>query len=435
MRLLAVIAFVIVLITVIIPNQKYNAAVELYNAGKYEEAIAAFTALDGYKDSAEQIVNSKYSIATELYNAGKYEEAIAAYTALDGYKDSEEQILSCKYIEATELYDAGKYEEAITAFAALNTYKDSTAQIEKCKTAIKDQDYAIAMRLYIAHQYEDAIAAYIALDGYKDSAAQIEKCETAIKDEKYAYAVELYKAAKYGDAIAAFSELDGYKDSAAKVKEIKKIFSDASVGSTVLFGSYYQKNRWSGKEAIEWIVLAKSGHKLLLISKYALSSGKYDNIYNNKYNAKITWETSDTREWLNGTFLNEAFSEAEQRLIRDTLVTADKNPEYSTSPGNNTTDKVFLLSIAEANKYFTSDAARRCVTTDYADAVPYIQYGQTFCSWWLRTPGMDSNRAACVSGEGSISYWGREVDYFWENFFTGKLYYIGIRPALWIDVG
>ena len=49
------IAFVIVLTTVIIPNQKYNAAVELYNAGKYEEAIAAFTALDGYKDSTAQI--------------------------------------------------------------------------------------------------------------------------------------------------------------------------------------------------------------------------------------------------------------------------------------------------------------------------------------------------------------------------------------------
>ena len=41
--------------TVIVPNQKYKAAVELYRAGKYEDAIAAFTALDGYRDSAAQI--------------------------------------------------------------------------------------------------------------------------------------------------------------------------------------------------------------------------------------------------------------------------------------------------------------------------------------------------------------------------------------------
>ena len=37
----------------IIPNIKYNDAITLMDAGKYTEAITAFEALDGYKDSRE----------------------------------------------------------------------------------------------------------------------------------------------------------------------------------------------------------------------------------------------------------------------------------------------------------------------------------------------------------------------------------------------
>jgi len=132
----ACIAFVIVLTTIIIPNSKYNSALNLYNAGKYDEAITAFKALNGYKDSAMQITkcetainDAKYNSALNLYNAGKYEEAITAFKALNGYKDSAMQITKCetvikdeKYNSAVELYNAGKYEEAITAFKALNGY-------------------------------------------------------------------------------------------------------------------------------------------------------------------------------------------------------------------------------------------------------------------------------------------------------------------------
>lgn len=48
---IAVIAIVIVLTKVIIPGSKYNAAVELYDEGRYREAAAAFLALGDYKDS------------------------------------------------------------------------------------------------------------------------------------------------------------------------------------------------------------------------------------------------------------------------------------------------------------------------------------------------------------------------------------------------
>lgn len=48
--IVACIVFVIVLFTVILPSIRYNKAVELYNAGQYEEAITAFEALNGYRE-------------------------------------------------------------------------------------------------------------------------------------------------------------------------------------------------------------------------------------------------------------------------------------------------------------------------------------------------------------------------------------------------
>ena len=402
--LVACIAFVIVLTTVIIPNQKYNAAVELYNAGKYEEAIAAFTALDGYKDSAAQIEKCETAIKDE------------------------------KYASAVELYTAGKYEEAIAAFTALDGYKDSAEQIEKCETAIKDEKYAGAVALYTAGKYEEAIAAFTVLNGYKDSAVQIEKCETAIKDGKYVAAVELYNAGKYEDAIAAFTALGGYKDSAAKIEEIKskyykQLFSNATVGSTVFFGSYEQDNNiLNGKEDIEWIVLAKEGNRVLVISKYALDCQSYNSSY-----SSVTWETCTLRKWLNGTFYKEAFGSSHQKMIGISTVTADKNPSYSTSPGNNTSDKVFLLSITEVNKYFSSDEARKCAPTDYAiEHGVYIDkknsiYGKATCFWWLRSPGRDSIDAANVRYDGSVHHSG---------YSAGVCYVAGaVRPAMWIDIG
>ena len=43
-------------------------------AGSYEDAITAFEALDGYKDSAEQIENCKIEILDDKYNAASVKQ-------------------------------------------------------------------------------------------------------------------------------------------------------------------------------------------------------------------------------------------------------------------------------------------------------------------------------------------------------------------------
>lgn len=197
--------------------------------------------------------------------------------------------------------------------------------------------------------------------------------------------------------------------------------SEADVGSYVLFGSYEQDNNTSnGKENIEWIVLARNKNRILVISKYALDCQRY-----NKSIANVTWETCTLREWLNSSFLNTAFSAEERAMILTTKVSADKNPQFDKNPGNATKDQVFLLSVAEVNKYFNSDSARECQGTAYcyAQGANKVKYGN--CWWLLRTLGYSSQYAAGVEGDGSVTNVGHNVS------STDD----AIRPAIWINVG
>lgn len=375
--------FLTILFTVIIPGNKYNAAIALKDEGKYEEAIQAFEALNGFRDSAEQIEICQTAI-----------------------KDA-------KYQAACDLMSQGKYEEAIQAFEALAGHKDSQDQIQRCRVAIWDREYATALELMQQGKYDEAIAAFEALNGHKDSENKIKECYAA-KDRAYEAAIELIRQGKYDEAIAAFEALKGYKDSAKKI-EFANYIKSITLGSSWNLGTYEQDaNAANGKETIEWIILDKKGTQLLLISKYALDCQTY-----NTENDDVTWETSSLRAWLNATFYGNAFSEQDQALIVQSLVSADLHPTHQTPAGNATEDHLFLLSHVEAEKYFTKDADRLCTATPYA----LSQGAREDCRWWLRTPTYNLRVVSYVSGDGSISRYGDSIN----NAEA-------IRPAMWIDL-
>ena len=114
-------------------------------------------------------------------------------------------------------------------------------------------------------------------------------------------------------------------------------------------------------------------------------------------------------------------------MIQTTRVKADKNPDYDLPPGNDTSDKIFLLSFPEANELFTSDEARKCVPTAYAimrgacTRDSYSADGKATCWWWLRS-WYDSCRA------GNVDIDGVTCDYFSYVDINDK----AVRPALWI---
>ncbi len=233
---------------------------------------------------------------------------------------------------------------------------------------------------------------------------------------RYAKATALYNAGEYERAIEAFEAMRGYRDSAQRASEIYEQYKDAglrnaAVGDYVLFGAYEQDNDPSnGAEDIEWLVLEKDGDSMLLISRYALDCRPYQGVF-----GEITWEECALRAWLNEIFFNDAFSAYEQSRILNTRVSADENPSYTTTlVGNDTEDRVFLLSITEAVRYMDPESARQCEPTAYANAqsgLENICVANGYCLWWLRSPGIRSMNIAFVDSTGSISLHGYSADH------------------------
>ena len=198
------------------------------------------------------------------------------------------------------------------------------------------------------------------------------------------------------------------------------MYKNAEVGSFILFGTYEQDGNISnGKEPIEWRVLAKEDNRILVISQYALDYKRY----NTTYSENLTWETCTLRQWLNNDFLKAAFSNKEQAMIPIVPVSADKNPYYSTTPGNTTQDRVFLLSIPEAEEYFPFSWDKQCKPTAHAEKVGASPNNSDFCNWVLRTPGVSQPCVVFISKKGDVYEDGQGGNY---HFF--------IRPVLWIDI-
>ena len=233
-------------------------------------------------------------------------------------------------------------------------------------------------------------------------------------------------------AYKAFTALGDYQDSRQRAERIyenvtdRETLTEANVGDYIIFGKYEQdSDLTNGPEWIEWLVLAKEEDRILVISRYALVSRAYDAALSG-----CTWSNSPMRDFLNGSFLNIVFSEEEQGRIPVVTVTADPNPSFDTDPGSDTQDRVFLLNVVETDRYFSSDEARKCLST--ATAVAQGLYlseihtlnGIPTCFWWLRQPGRYMKSTACIDADGSIHPSG----YFSDEDC------VGIRPAIWIDI-
>ena len=196
---------------------------------------------------------------------------------------------------------------------------------------------------------------------------------------------------------------------------------NCKVGDIITFGSYEQDNNISnGKEPIEWLVLDKQGSNVLVISKYGLDAKPFNISY-----SFLRWDTCDLRLWLNKVFYKEAFSAREREQIEESVVKADDNEKSGTKAGKDTRDKVFLLSISEAEDLFEDDNARICYPTEYALARGAWTLDKTgSCTWWLRSNDLGSRNAAIVNTDGWVNDAGKRFD-----FGT-----VSVRPALWINL-
>lgn len=168
-------------------------------------------------------------------------------------------------------------------------------------------------------------------------------------------------------------------------------------------------------EPIKWRVIKCENGEALLLSDIVLDKQKY-----NKRLKKVTWEKSTLRKWLNKKFMNRAFSSSEQEAIRTTKVINEDNYYYKTDGGNDTLDKIYLLSLSE-----TDEEKEYGFTDSYGMTIKYSNYDDLddYQYWWLRTPGEKNISAAAVDMFGEAYVGGGESDME-----------LGIRPVLHLNL-
>lgn len=311
-----------------------------------------------------------------------------------------------------------EFKEAKKNLFSMSDYKDCRQLGEKCQSAI-DRIYEEQMRLKEQKEKQEREEAERKEKRkktiYMIIMAAVVACfaiaflvtKVIIPFTSYRSAMALRNEGRYMEAINAFSNLHNYRDSEEQMAKccilmLQNNTDDLQVGSSFLFGVYEQDNDWdNGKEPIEWIVLARENNRILVTSKYGLDVQPF-----HKDRSAVSWETCSLREWLNGSFLENAFPGDAQILI-------------STQPSA-AEDKVFLLSINEANKLFHSNNDRQCRLTAYARE----QVGAGARSqWWLSSIGDNKSLAAYVNTNGVVYIRGMYVDRD-----------LAVRPAMWINL-
>lgn len=193
-----------------------------------------------------------------------------------------------------------------------------------------------------------------------------------------------------------------------------------AVGDRIVFGRYEQNGEEAdGAEEIEWLVLDTDGERVLLVSCVSLDTRPY-----HTEETAVTWAECELRQWLNGAFKDAAFSEDEQALLCQTqLVNAD-NAVYGTPGGEDTVDRVFLLSFDEAERYLPEREQRISPMCAAAVMKGGFRSGLGASWWWLRSSGVYGRDAAYVNSLGELSSYGYIVSRpGW-----------AIRPALWLDL-
>jgi hypothetical protein len=199
----------------------------------------------------------------------------------------------------------------------------------------------------------------------------------------------------------------------------KNLIVTAAIGNTLKFGMY------------EWRVLDVQGDRTLIISKDVTHKKRY-----NETKDDVTWETCTLRKWLNEDFLGTFNREEQSRIILTTNLN-ENNQWYDTAGGNQTQDRIFLLSISEVIKYFgdSGDLTQRpnnkrmyqgksYAIVDEFSSARISEHNGSRSSWWLRSSGYSNNHAVLIDKSGDLGIAGLYVSHD----------RVGAHPALWLNL-
>lgn len=344
---------------------EYQLALQLRENMQYDEAAEIFTRLGSYENSADEVKSTMFQKACWQRENGDFDAAESGFMLLGDYGTSSEEILRTRYMQAENHLEKGELDLAAKLFSGLGEYSDSSDRLGEVhyrraelllqagefsaaakmfensqsgdweqrvcearymqaeQTAVTDSEQAAEMFAELG-EYSDseersnalyyqtaeealasgnsarAVELFTQLGGYSDSAERL-------TEAKYSLAVECLSDGKPQEAADIFAVLGDYRDSAEQLKEAKsRIKSLFLTGTVVEFGRWEQDGDLSSTEPIKWVVVSNDGDKAVLFSEYIIDQRAYDG---------ANWAESGLRSWLNGTFLNSAFTEAERSRL------------------------------------------------------------------------------------------------------------------------
>ena len=404
-----------------------------------------------------------YQNALLLMEGRLYSEAADEFARVPGYRDADDRRRFCEEKKATAQLDwiyeeadkaAGNrnvrsQEKAIRLFETIIGYRDADERVKEARRAIEeirqkeraDREEGIRRAAYeetVVKRRKRRLKRWLLA-----TAASAAGCLIGVflYRNLVAPALTYHKAAgmiedqQPEEAYRLLHGLD-FLDSGDLVYEIARDrLSRAEIGSTVQLGFYPQSAKASKeKEIIDWIVLDRDGSRLLLISRYALDCLPYVSLGESEVTA--SWGTCLLRQWLNETFLNEAFDRGEARFLVGMELDEDPREGGNRLGLDLGGDRVSLLSVSEAESYFATNAERQCLPTRYAIGRGAYQssVGRT-CYWWLRNtvehmdqtlegvPTENIIRATLVGTSGRIV----EIGHYMSN----RQY--AVRPVIRVD--
>lgn len=207
-------------------------------------------------------------------------------------------------------------------------------------------------------------------------------------------------------------------------------------GDRVYFGKDLNGNR------ALWRVLSVDDDSIMLLSEFGIKKMSYDK------DGKSRWDTSTLRKWMNRLLFAAMFDEKEQSAVKLTTVKNDGLERYGTSSGEDTQDRMFLLSYEECMKEaygFTKGEGESCNQATesmsricYCDEIRTVKeiygkndvYGNQIYSdsgkaarWWLRTAGFNQEYMSEVNFAG---------DAFHHELMSAKSK-LWVRPVIVLD--
>lgn len=202
--------------------------------------------------------------------------------------------------------------------------------------------------------------------------------------------------------------------------------AEVEVGASISFGGR------------QWRVLDRQGDAVLLVTEKIIEQRPYHDAYKD-----ITWADCALRTYLNGEFL-EGFSAADQARI---VPVTNRNPDnqwYGTRGGEDTEDRVFLLSMEEVVCRYFGDSSEKLYNpgkkqrywferkdANNSKRIARLEAGGGIWWWWLRSPGRVGVKAVYIHGDGNIGIQGNNI--LKGNLADGRCTG-GVRPALWLKV-